>query len=148
MRHQAFGTSSFAVARRIAMESIMRKLVYGLLIGSGLLTASAASAQRWDPGYWGRADSYSSSGLGYAGDVCSGRRAHRLERWLNNKVEAGGMDDRRADRIHSAIDETEDRARHECREGDWRAIADISNRYDRIAGWIRAETYDRWRDRW
>jgi hypothetical protein len=126
----------------------MRKLVFGLLIGSGLLAASSASAQRWDPGSWGGADSYSPGGFGYAGDICSGRRARMLERWLDRKVETGSIDDRRADRIHSAIDRTEDHARHECREGDWRAIADISNRYDRIAGSIRSEGYDRWRDRW
>ena len=130
------------------MESVMRKMVYGLLIGSGLLAASAASAQRWDPYYGGRSDIYSPGGFGYGGDVCSGQRAHRLERWLENKVRSGGIDDRRADRIHSAIDANEDRARHECREGDWRAVAEISNRYDRIAGWISAESGDRWRDRW
>lgn len=131
------------------MESVMRKLVYGLLIGSGLLAASAASAQRWDPYYGDRSDGYSSGGFGYGGgDVCSGRRAHMLERWLDRKVETGSIDDRRADRIHSAIDATEDRARHECREGDWRAVANISNRYDRIAGWIRAEGNDGWRGRW
>lgn len=131
------------------MEGVMRKLIYGLLIGSGLLAASAASAQRWDPYYAGRADNYSPGGFGYGGgDVCSGRRAHRLERWLENKVRSGGIDDRRADRIHSAIDANEDRARHECREGDWRAVAEISNRYDRIADWIHAESDDRRRDRW
>lgn len=130
------------------MEGIMRKLAYGLLIGSGLLAASAASAQRWDPYYGDRADIYSQGGFGYGGDVCSGRRAHGLERWLAREVETGDIDDRRADRIHSAIDATEDRARHECREGDWRAVASISNRYDRIAGWIRAKEGDRWRDRW
>jgi hypothetical protein len=125
----------------------MRKLVYGLLIASGLLAASAASAQRWDP-YADRAVSYSGGGFGYGGDVCSGRRAHMLERWLERKVETGSIDDRRADRIHSAIDGTEDRARRECREGDWRAVANLSNRYDRLAGWIRAEGNDGWRDRW
>jgi len=130
------------------MESVMRKLVYGLLIGSGLLAASAASAQRWDPYYGDRADIYSSGGFSYGGDVCSGRRAHGLERWLDRKVETGDIDYGRADRLHSAIDATEDRARHECREGDLRAVANISRQYDRIAGWIGASGGNRWRDRW
>jgi len=119
-----------------------------MLIGASFGGATAASAQRWDP-YYGHAPTiYASTDYGSADGVCSGRRAQMLEGWLNRKVEYGTIDADRADRIHSAIDRLEDRARHECREGDGRAIGDISERYDRIGAWIRSSGEDEWRDRW
>jgi hypothetical protein len=125
----------------------MRKLLCALLIGSGLAGATAANAQRWGP-YGTPSSSYGASGYGSADGVCSGRRAHMLEGWVDRKVEDGRMDPDRADRIHSAIDRLEDKARHECREGDWRAIGNISERYEQIGYWIRSAGDDGWRDRW
>ena len=90
----------------------------------------------------------------FAGQIVQGQQVvvrspgRHPRRFVANARPIDDVDDRRADRIHSAIDATEDRARHECREGDWRAVANISNRYDRIAGWIRAEGNDGWRGRW
>lgn len=130
------------------MEGAMRKMAFALLIGSGILGATAAGAQRWNPYYGNPASGYASSGYRSVDGVCSGGRAQMLEGWLDRKVEEGSIDSDNADRIHSAIDRAEDKARHECREGDWRATDEISARYDRIASWIRSAGDDDRRDRW
>lgn len=76
--------------------------------------------------------------------ICSGQRAHILEGRLRHEVAEDEIDDDDANRIHNAIDRLEDRQRHECAEGDSRAIGDIAMRYDRIADWIDSEAHRSW----
>lgn len=85
----------------------MRTFVTALLVGSGLLGASAASAQSWYPSFGRQAPAYPDAGYGSADEVCSGQRAQTLEQWLDRKAEEGRIDPDRADGIHSAIDRLE-----------------------------------------
>lgn len=82
---------------------------------------------------------YGYNGYGYGNGlqaICSGQRGYALERRLRHEQQEGEIDPYTAHRIHQAIDRLEDRQRHECAEGDWRSIARIGSRYDRIGQWI------------
>jgi len=137
-------SASFPHDRKtVVMESVMRKIIFALLVAAGSLSAAAASAQEWAP-YGGRPAYYAAGRGGSGDDVCSGRRAHMLEGWVGRKTAEGAIDPDRADRFHAEIDRLEDRARHECREGDWRGIQHISDRYASIEGAVRAAGRDRW----
>lgn len=126
----------------------MRKLPILLAAaGATLAVATPAAAQ-----YYPQAFGY--NGYGYGGyrmeggvrAVCSGQRAYALENRLRHELREGEMDPYAAARIHQAIDRLEDQQRHECAEGDWRSIARIGSRYDRIDQWIEtaAHGYQPW----
>jgi len=121
----------------------MRKIVSALLIVSGALGATAATAQDWSP-YARPTYNYAPRWGGSGDDICSGRRAQMLERWVDNKAREGRIDPDRADRFHAQIDRLDDRSRYECAERDWRAIDRISQRYGSIAGALRAVDRQRW----
>lgn len=124
------------------MESVMRKVSFVLLAVSGALIATAAGAQDWRP--YDRDGGYEyGSRYGNADDVCSGRRAHMLERWVDRDVRNGSMDPERGDRFHANIDRLENWSRRECAEGDGRSIDRISQRYSGIEGALRAVEWDR-----
>lgn len=117
-----------------------------LMMAASALVSTSAQAQSW--GVWfGAQPSY-----GYAprGDdwvvrsVCSGERAHRLEGRLRHEQNEGEIDPDTAERMHDAIDRLEDRSRNECEEGDRRAIYGISQRFDRIQGWMEHEAHGGW----
>ena len=127
----------------------MRKFVSAILLSLGLVTSGSAYAQSWGV--------YVGTGGGYpryyrddddddrlAQFICSGQRAHGLEDRLRHEVDEDEIDPGEADRIHGAIDNLEDRQRHECAEGDRRAIYGIASRYDRIGQWIDSEAHGRW----
>lgn len=129
----------------------MRGITSVIALAAGLFAGTTAHAQSWgvyvgnggEPGYYrDRGDD------GLARAVCSGERAHRLEARLNHEVDEDEIDGDDADRIHSAIDRLEDRERHECAEGDRRAIRDIAFRYDRIGRWIDTEAHSYERQGW
>jgi hypothetical protein len=131
----------------------MRQMLQVALAGVALVVSGSANAQDWG-------SSYGSSGYGYergygsgyydrdddrtARTICSGQRAHGLEARLRHERDEGEIDGDTARRIHATIDRLEDRQRHECAEGDDRAIAAISDRYDRIEQWIGAEAHGGW----
>lgn len=136
------------------MRTFVKMGLLGALLGAGLMAGvPSASAQGWD-GY----------GRGWGGDggeraraVCSGERAHQLEWRLNRERQEGDLGGWQADRFHAEIDRLEEAQRHECGEGDWRAVQRIADRYDRIGwqignaahgGWRRdGAFYGGWRDR-
>ena len=133
----------------------MRRMLPVVLGGVALLSGGAASAQGWWPAYGNSGYGYN-SGYAYGGGyydrdddrsartICSGQRAHGLEARLRHERDEGEIDGDAARRIHATIDRLEDRQRHECAEGDDRAIAAISDRYDRIEQWIGAEAHGGW----
>ena len=112
-----------------------------IVLASGLLASPAAHAQSWGR-YGGYEDGYHRHFRDYDPDsglvraVCSGQRAHMLEARLGHEVDEGEIDERDARRIHAEIDRLEDKQRHECAEGDWRAVRAIAARYDRVGDWI------------
>lgn len=124
----------------------MRRIVSIVLLGTGCLFASAANAQSWGV-YIGGGNGYSGQYADPDGDdglvnhICSGQRARGLEARLRQEVDEEEIGDDDADQIHGAIDRLEDRERHECAEGDRRAIYEIARRYDRIGEWIDAEAH-------
>jgi hypothetical protein len=133
-----------------------KKILGALLTASVLATGVAvpASAQsyggvtlgfgtgdnRWQP----RDRRYGEYNDGLVQVICSGRRADQLENRLRHEVAEDEIDANDADRIHGAIDRLEDRQRHECQEGDRRAIQDIAYRYNRIAQWLESEAHRGW----
>ncbi len=132
----------------------MRRVLGAMLLGVGLVTSGTAYAQSWGiyvgtgGGYPRYYRDYDDDDDGLARFICSGRRAHALEDRLRHEVDEDEIDDDDADRIHEVIDRLEDRQRHECAEGDRRAIYDIAGRYDRIGQWIDREAHGPWRRGW
>jgi hypothetical protein len=129
----------------------MRKICSGIAVVAGLVASGTANAQSWGV-YVGTGGSYPAQYRYYDGDegygrtVCSGEQAHGLEARLRHEVGEGEIDPGQADRIHDSIDRLEDRARHECAEGDYRAIRGIGYRYSQIGRWIDMEAHGR--ERW
>lgn len=123
-----------------------------MLVGAVLAMGTAAQAQSWGV-YIGNGPGYGPPRHGWGGDdrmvrsVCSGERAYRLEDRLRHEEDEDEIDPREARRIHGTIDRLEDRQRHECAEGDWRSIRDISFRYDQIGQWIEGAAHG-YRGRW
>lgn len=121
-------------------------LMYVAAAGATIVLGTPATAQFYPQPY--------GYGYGYGGyrmdgrvqAVCSGQRAYSLEGRLRHEEREGEIDPYAAARIHQAIDRLEDKQRHECAERDWRAIASISSRYDRIGQWIEtlAHGYQPW----
>lgn len=125
----------------------MRKfLICAAAASSTLAVAGPAAAQNYpQPGYNG----YGYRGYGMENSVqavCSGQRGYALESRLRHEMSEGEIDPYAAGRIHQAIDRLEGQQRRECAEGDWRSIARIGSRYDRIGQWIAtsAHGYQRW----
>jgi hypothetical protein len=126
----------------------MRKLLICVAAAAATLAAATPAAAQYYP------QPYGYNGYGYGGygmergaqAVCSGQRGYALESRLRHEEREGEIDPYAAIRIHQAIDRLEDQQRHECAEGDWRSIARIGNRYDRIGQWIEtsAHGYQRW----
>lgn len=104
------------------------------------LTGLAGSAQAQS---WGQ-DKYGWQNRGYGwnggGQDCSPRRAYALEARLDREWRQGNIDPRTARRIKDQIDKLEAKQDHECREGDWREVREIADRYDRIEQWIDRES--------
>lgn len=120
----------------------MRKLLmFFAAAGTTIGVATPAMAQYYPQPY-----GYGGYGYGYGRDgdvqaVCSGQRGYALEGRLRHEQREGEIDPYAADRIHQAIDRLEDQQRHECAEGDWRSIARIGSRYDRIEQWIETAAH-------
>ena len=133
-------------------KAVLAKTMLVLLAGTAAVMGSAAQAQSWGV-YVGTGPGYGPYRQGWGGDdrmmrsVCSGERAYRLEDRLRHEENEDEIDPRTARRIHGAIDRLEDRQRHECAEGDWRSVRDISVRYDQIGQWIDGEAHG-YRGRW
>lgn len=130
----------------------MHKLLICLAVAGASLAAvaSPAAAQYYPQPYGYNGYGYGRYG-GYGMDgrvqtVCSGQRAHALEGRLRHEEREGEIDPYAAARIHQAIDRLEGQQRQECAERDWRSIAGISSRYDRIEQWIEtsAHRYQPW----
>ena len=128
----------------------MQKAIALVMAAGALASASAVQAQEWSI-QLGSRPSY-----GYApggGDwvfrsVCSGERARGLEGRLRHEQDEGEIDPGTAERMHDAIDRLEDRSRDECEEGDRRTIWNISQRFDRIQGWMEREAHGGWNRGW
>jgi len=126
----------------------MRNLLMCVAAAGTTLAVAAPAAAQFYP------QPYGFNGYGYGGykmerrveSVCSGQRAYALESRLRHEEREGEIDPYAAARIHQAIDRLEDQQRHECAEGDWRSIAAIGSRYDRIGQWIEtsAHGYQPW----
>lgn len=133
----------------------MRKYVTIAMLSAGLLACRSANAQSWGlyignggtPAHY-RDDDDDDDNDGLARSICSGQRAHGLEDRLRHEVDENEIGDDEADRIHGVIDRLEDKQRHECEEGDRRAIGEIAYRYDRIAQWIDSEAHGDRRQGW
>lgn len=126
----------------------MRKLLVCVAaLSTALAAATPAAAQYYPQPYGYNGYGYRGYGMdGGAQAVCSGQRGYALERRLRHEESEGEVDPYAAARIHQAIDRLEDQQRHECAEGDWRSIARIGSRYDRIGQWIdtAAHGYQGW----
>ena len=93
-------------------------------------------------GSYGGYGGYGGYGMGAGAQaICSGQRARALEGRLGHEMREGELDPYTASRIHQSIDRLEDQQRHECAEGDWRSIARIGARYDRIGQWIETVSH-------
>ncbi|HEV2594313.1 MAG TPA: histidine kinase [Sphingomicrobium sp.] len=126
----------------------MRKLLICIAAaGTALAVAAPAEAQFYPQPFGFSGYGYRGNGMeGQVQAVCSGQRGYALENRLRHEQREGEMDPYAAARIHQAIDRLEDQQRHECAEGDWRSIARIGSRYDRIGQWIEtaAHGYQPW----
>ncbi len=126
----------------------MRKLfICVAAAGAALAVGTPASAQYYPQPYGYNGYGYSGYGMeSRAQGICSGQRGYALEGRLRREEREGEIDPYTAGRIHQAIDRLEDQQRHECAEGDWRSMARISSRYDRIGQWIdsTAHGYQPW----
>ncbi|MCW1381307.1 hypothetical protein OLX02_00580 [Novosphingobium sp. KCTC 2891] len=80
--------------------------------------------------------------------TCNGRFAAVLENRVQREASEGDIDRDTAWRMHREIDRLEDKGRHECSEGDWRAARGIGENYMRISRWIDSEAGrpQRWDD--
>jgi opacity protein-like surface antigen len=125
----------------------MRKLLICVSLAGSLAVAAPAAAQYYPQPYGYNGYGYNSYGYGgYGMDgriqaICSGQRGYALERSLRHEESEGEIDPYAAARIHQSIDRLEDQQRHECAEGDWRSIARIGSRYDRISQWIETAAH-------
>lgn len=122
----------------------MRKIAPVATLAAAVFMSSPAAAQQWGVylgggGYYPPGGRYGTDYLVYS--VCSGQRAYTLENRLRHEEREGEIDEYSAARIHESIDRLEDQQRHECSEGDWRSIARIGRRYDRIGQWIESEAH-------
>jgi hypothetical protein len=119
----------------------MRKLILCVAAaGTTLVVATPAGAQYYPQPY--RYNGYGWYGMdGGVQAVCSGQRGYALENRLRHELSEREIDPYAAGRIHQAIDRLEDQQRHECAEGDWRSIARIGSRYDRIGQWIETSAH-------
>lgn len=130
----------------------MNKAIAGVLMAAGLLAGQAAHAQSWgiyignDERRYGDYDRFRDDGLVRA--ICSGQRAYGLENRLRHEEDEDEIDPGEARRIQAEIDRVEDKQRHECDEGDWRAVRGLAYRYDRIGQWIDAEAHGYYRRGW
>ena len=128
----------------------MRKLFLCVAAaGATFAIATPASAQYYPQQYGYNPQPYGYNGYGMGGGVqaiCSGQRGRALEGKLRHELREGEIDPYAAGRIHQAIDRLENQQRRECAEGDWRSIARIGSRYDRIGQWIEtsAHGYQGW----
>lgn len=126
----------------------MRKLLICIAAaGTALAAATPAAAQYYQQSYGYNGYGYGGYGMdGRVQAICSGQRGYALENRLRHEEHEGEIDPYAAGRIHQAIDRLEDQQRHECAEGDWRSIARIESRYDRIGQWIEtsAHGYQPW----
>ncbi|HEY7805826.1 MAG TPA: histidine kinase [Croceibacterium sp.] len=136
----------------------MRKIATAVLLAAGMMAAPAAHAQSWGV-YVGNSPGYNGNGYGYGNGyqrgwdngvnaVCSGQRAYRLEARLRQEYREGEIDGRDGARIQRSIDRLENKQRHECCEGDWGAIRNISYQYDQLDQWIDQEAHGRWHRGW
>jgi len=131
----------------------MQKFGTALVVAAGLLASPSANAQSWGV-YIGSGPRYYQPDRHFGWNdrridaVCSGQRARMLENRLRHEDDEGEIDDEDLDRIHNAIDRLEDKQDHECREGDWRNVRNISYQYDQIGAWIDREAHGRWRGDW
>lgn len=137
----------------------MHKLGTTIVLLAGFMVSPSANAQSWGvyigngprnyqgPGYY-QSDRRFGWNDGRINAVCSGQRAQMLEDRLRHEDDEGEIDDDDLDRIHGAIDRLEDKQDHECREGDWRGVRNISYQYDQIGAWIDREAHGRWRGDW
>jgi hypothetical protein len=121
--------------------------------GAALAVTAPAGAQYYPQPYgysgygYGGYGGYGGFGMGVGAQaICSGQRARALEGRLGHEMRESELDPYTASRIHQSIDRLEDQQRHECAEGDWRSIARIGARYDRIGQWIEsaAHGYQGW----
>ena len=124
----------------------MHKALTIVLAGTLMSIGQTAQAQSWGV-YIGNGGGYGQPRQYWGGDdrlvrsVCSGQRAYALESRLRHEEVEDEIDPDDARRIHFAIDRLEAKQQHECEEGDWRAIREISYRYDRIGQWINEEAH-------
>lgn len=126
----------------------MRKLLICVALAGATIAAAAPAAAQYYPQPY-RYNGYGYNGYGMENGVqalCSGQRGYALESRLRREEREGEIDPYTAGRIHQAIDRLEGQQRHECAERDWRSIARIGSRYDRIGQWIdtAAHGYQRW----
>lgn len=128
--------SAAAVAFSVVLPAPASAQTYG-----GITLSFGSNEHRWYP-HDGRY--YDEDDDGLTRLICSGWRADQLEGRLDHEVAEDEIDEDDADRIHGAIDRLEAQQRHECSEGDRRAIRDIAFRYDRIAQWIEREAHHSW----
>jgi len=127
----------------------MRIIGTAILLAAGILVSQAANAQSRD-GYGGYGQRYGGYDRpGYwnngANGVCSGQRAHSLEAKLRHEYSENEIDGRTAERINRQIDKLERKQNHECREGDWNSVRNISFKYDQIEQWIDRLAHGGWR---
>jgi hypothetical protein len=131
---------------------MLKSLTMTLAVGASLLTGAAAQAHEWNT--WGRNDGYQRDWRDQRGmdrdliqSTCSGERGYNLEVRLQREVREGDIDRGSARRIQREIDRLQNKERHECREGDFREVRDISNGYIRLRAWIDRESGDGYRSR-
>jgi len=126
----------------------MRKLLICVAAAGTTLAVATPGAAQYYPQPYGY-NGYGYNGYGYGGygmdggvqAVCSGQRGYVLESRLRHEESEGEIDPYAATRIHQTIDRLEYQQRHECAEGDWRSIARIGSRYDRIGQWIETASH-------
>lgn len=138
----------------------MQKLATALLLAAGLMVTPAAHAQSW--GGYERGGDYRGYNQGNRGNygydrrsdrnyalsvTCSGQRARTLENRLQEEYREREIGQWDASRMQRSIDRLQNQAWRECREGDWRAVWNISLQYDQIGNWIDREAHGRWRGR-
>lgn len=135
LTHTAVAATIAFAAAALAPAAPATAQTYG-----GVTLSFGSNGHRWYPRY----NDYYDDTDGVTQSVCSGERAEQLENRLRHEVDEDEIDDDDADRIHNAIDRLEVKQRHECDEGDRRAIRDIAYRYDRIGQWIEREAHQGW----
>ena len=133
------------------MNSFLKITTAALALGSALTMTGTASAHEWRGGYnngwnggwnggWrspreqGQIDNY------LVDSTCSGQRGYMVENRLRLEVNRGTIDRWTARRIQTAIDDLQDRERHECAERDFESAREIGKDYIRIRAWIDQET--------